>query len=393
MPRLLHFAKGLTLAGMLAVGGISAAHAQDEAPVPPSLPPPLLSPPSLAESETFGDWALEVYKLPGREEALCVISRTYPEGNRLGFILGARGRSLLYGAPTLNLKEGLSLDFGFSVDGRPALGVPGQPYDPNTMMSTFLPATEGQALFEVFRKGKEAVIGSQALKFHTEPLPLEGAADAMTALDACAKDNNIQEIATAPALPAPATPATPAAPAPGASVSGSTFDGGGGSNGADRGLTDLALPGQAAAEPPVPGEQAAVAPPPAPAAPEAAPAPPSAADKAIKDAISAEAKKRKAGVGYAVAMPKEVTGDKLDDIVLLFVLLEGKERKGYVTVLKTTGPDKFTPLNTLALGGVPTNDPPVFTNTGMVISLVSSDPAKPREVEVLITAKALKLKK
>ncbi|RJF87349.1 hypothetical protein D3874_10190 [Oleomonas cavernae] len=92
-------------------------------------------------------------------------------------------------------------------------------------------------------------------------------------------------------------------------------------------------------------------------------------------------------------MPKDVTGDKLDDIVLLFVLLEGKERRGYVTVLKTTGPNKFTQLNTLALGGVPTNDPPVFTNTGMVISLVSGDPTKTKEVEVLITAKALKLKK
>lgn len=386
MPRLLDLARGLTLAGLLATTAAMPALAD----VAPPLPPPPLAPPTLSDSETVdGDWALEVYKLPGQGGALCVISRNFPDGDRLGFVIGHRGRGLLYGAPALQVKDGTNLDFGFSVDDRPPLGIPGQPYDPNTIMTVAMPSPEGKKLFEVFARGKAATIGSNALKFRSAPLSLAGVTSALKALDGCASENNIQEVVVA--TPAPGGPA---APPPGAAVSGSTFDSG--SGGSDRTLDDIAVPGQsgAAVPPPAPGAQAAVTPLPAPAAPAPAPAAPqSAADKAIQDAVSAEAKKRKAGVGYAVAMPKEVTGDSLDDIVLLFVLLEGKERKGYATVIKSTGPDKFTRLNTIALGGVPTNDPPVFTTTGMIVSLATDDPAKTREVEVLINAKELKLKK
>ncbi|MFA5123525.1 hypothetical protein [Zavarzinia sp.] len=387
-------ALALILAAALPARAEDAAPAADvpaaDTPAPevpavaPPLPPPLATP-EQAETKTLGDWSLEVYKLPSQQETLCVISRSYPSGDKLGFLVGNKGRGLLYGRPDMKVPEGATMDFGFSVDGRPPLGLRGGAYDPNTIMSAPLPSPEGEKLLAAFTRGKQAVIGSNDLKVRSEPLDLGGAGAAVAALDACAKDNAIK-VAEIPAGAVPAVPTPP--PAPGATVPGGTFtdQGFAGSGG-------MALPAPSAAPaapaPEAPAAPAAEAPatPPA-AAPEPLPEPPTAAQSAIRDAIASEAKKRNAGVGYAVAMPKDVTGDKKDDIVLLFVLLEGKDRHGYATVLKTVGADKFQRTNTVALGGVPTNDPPLFEASSMIVTLEGA-----KEVEVVFSAKGLTVKK
>lgn len=350
---------GLVLACLVAGG---PAFAQD-APLPAPLPAPLAAP-QQAETFALGDWSLDVFRLPGTNEALCVATRTYPNGDRFGLILGEKGRGLIYGRPGLQVKEGTSMDFGFSVDERPPLRLPGTAYDPSAIMSAPLPSPEGEKLYEIFAKGGKVIIGSNQLKVRSEAMDLTGSDQVIKALDRCAETNAIKVVHRETAAAA-----TPGKPSTGASVAGSTFD---------------AAPGATTAPAPAP------APTPAPAA---VPEPPTATSAAIQDAISAEAKKRKAGVGYAVAVPKDVTGDKKDDIVLIFVLLEGEIRKGYATVLKATGKDKYTALNTVPLGGVPTNDPPIFTKTGMLVGLEAGQDGKARDVEIVITAKSLTVQK
>lgn len=352
---------GLVLACLVAGG---PAFAQD-APLPAPLPAPLAAP-QQAETFALGDWSLDVFRLPGTNEALCVATRTYPNGDRFGLILGEKGRGLLYGRPGLQVKEGTSMDFGFSVDERPPLRLPGTAYDPTSIMSAPLPSPEGEKLYEIFARGGKVIIGSNQLKLRSEAMDLAGSDQVVKALDRCAETNAIKVVHRETAA---AT--TPGKPATGASVAGSTFD-------------------------TAPGATTAPAPAPAPAptpAPAAVPEPPTATSAAIQAAISAEAKKRKAGVGYAVAVPKDVTGDKKDDIVLIFVLLEGEIRKGYATVLKATGKDKYAALNTVPLGGVPTNDPPIFTTTGMSVGLEAGPDGKARDVEIVITAKSLTVQK
>lgn len=339
---------GLVLACLVAGG---PAFAQD-AP----LPAPLAAP-QQAETFALGDWSLDVFRLPGTNEALCVATRTYPNGDRFGLILGEKGRGLLYGRPGLQVKEGTSMDFGFSVDERPPLRLPGTAYDPTSIMSAPLPSPEGEKLYEIFAKGGKVIIGSNQLKLRSEAMDLAGSDQVIKALDHCAEANAIKVVHRETAA------ATPGQPSTGASVAGSTFDS------APTSPTPTPTPAPAAAEPPT------------------------ATSAAIQAAISAEAKKRKAGVGYAVALPKDVTGDKKDDIVLIFVLLEGETRKGYATVLKATGKDKYTALNTVPLGGVPTNDPPIFTTTGMSVGLEAGPDGKARDVEIVITAKSLTVQK
>ena len=336
------------------------APVEAEPPAPPLPPPALPTPLGVPQGDTatpVGDWRLESFRLPGREDSICVVTREYPSGERLGFIVGELGRGLIYGRPNLQVREGTTMDFGFSVDQRPPLGLEGQAYDPNSIMSAPVPSPQGEKLLAIFAKGAQAYIGSNDLNLRSSALDLTGAAKAIEALDRCVAEKNIQVVTVdiPPAAPEPSA---------GAPVTGSTFDDGHGTG----------------------------APPPPPLAP-AAPAETSPAQEAIRDAISAEAKKRKAGVGYALALPKDVTGDGMEDIVLIFTLLEGETRQGYATVLKTVGPNQFQTLNTIELGGVPTDDPAIFTDWGMVVALRGETPDKPVEVDVLITPDELILKK
>lgn len=358
-----YLSRASTLALLLVLGPL-AARAEEAPPLAPPLPAPLGAP-QAAGTEEIGAWKLDTFKLPGKDETICVTTRTFDNGDRLGFILGEKGRGIIYGQKGLKAPDGSQMDFGFSVDGRPPLGLHGRAYDPTSIMSTPLPSPEGEKLLAVFARGSKAVIGSNSLKMRSGELDLTGAGAAIKALDACGTANNIQVVKID--LPPAGTPA-PAGT--GAAVAGNTFDDDG-----------KAAPAPAAPTP--------AAPAPAPAA-EAEPTP---VEVAIREAIAAEAKKRSAGVGYAVALPKDVTGDGKEDVVLVFVLLEGKEKKGYVTVLKTVGVNSFTRLNTVALGGIPTNDPVIFTPTGIVVTLEGGSAKKPNEVDVLITADKLTVKK
>lgn len=356
-----NLSRASTLALLLVLGPL-AARADETPPLAPPLPAPLGAP-QTAASEEIGDWKLDTFKLPGKDETICVVTRTFDNGDRLGFILGEKGRGIIYGQKGLKAPDGSQMDFGFSVDGRPPLGLHGRSFDPTSIMSTPLPSPEGEKLLAVFARGSKAVIGSNSLKMRSGELDLTGAGDAIKALDTCGTTNNIQVVKID--LP-PAGTAT-AATGSGAAVAGTTFDD----------------DGKAAPAP-------ATTPTPAAEAPAAEPTP---VEVAIREAIAAEAKKRSAGVGYAVALPKDVTGDGKEDVVLVFVLLEGKEKKGYVTVLKTVGVNNFTRLNTVALGGIPTNDPVIFTPTGIVVTLEGGSAKKPNEVDVLITGDKLTVKK
>lgn len=356
-----NLSRASTLALLLVLGPL-AARADETPALAPPLPAPLGAP-QTAASEEIGDWKLDTFKLPGKDETICVVTRTFDNGDRLGFILGEKGRGIIYGQKGLKAPDGSQMDFGFSVDGRPPLGLHGRSFDPTSIMSTPLPSPEGEKLLAVFARGSKAVIGSNSLKMRSGELDLAGAGAAIKALDACGTANSIQVVKID--LP----PAGTAAPATGsgAAVAGTTFDD----------------DGKAAPAP-------STTPPQAAEAPAAEPTP---VEVAIREAIAAEAKKRSAGVGYAVALPKDVTGDGKEDVVLVFVLLEGKEKKGYVTVLKTVGVNSFTRLNSVALGGIPTNDPVIFTPTGIVVTLEGGSAKKPNEVDVLITADKLTVKK
>lgn len=348
-------------------GLVLAALAADPATAQESSLPAPLAVPQQAESTNVDDWTVDVFRLPGTNEALCVATKSFPSGDRFGFIIGDKGRGLLYGRPGLKVKEGTTMDFGFSVDERPPLRLPGGAYDPETIMSAPLPSPEGEKLYEIFTRGGKAVIGSNDLKFRSEALDLKGSGQVIKAIDHCAEVNGIH-VVTREDTPAPAKPAA------GAPVAGSTFDA-----------------GPDSAPPPPPS---AVAPPaPAESTPAAEAAAPAATQKAVQDLIAAEAKKRNAGVGYATVMPKDVTGDKLEDIVVLFVLVEKDLPKGYVGVLKATGKDGFIALNTVPLGGVPSQDPPIFTQNGMDVTLKPGADGKARDVIIVITAKSLTVQK
>ncbi|MCF4164334.1 hypothetical protein L2U69_01570 [Zavarzinia compransoris] len=334
----------------------TAPGAETAAP-PLPLPTPLATP-EAGENAEIGDWKLETFHLPGQPTALCVVTRDYPSGDRIGFIVGPQGRGLIYGRDDLDVADGTSMDFGFSVDERPAIALDGRAYDPHSISSTPLPSPQGDKLLSIFARGSHFYIRSDALDLRSRDLPLGGAAAAVKALDACAEENDIEVAVYEP--PAPDAPPPPSAGAP---VPGSTFSDGGAGLGP---------------------------PPPPPSAP--APAEPTAAQAAIQQAIAAQAKKRKAGVGYALALPKDVTGDGLTDIVLIFTLLEGDERKGYATALKTIGTDEFEALNTVALDGVPMDDPAIFTDDGMIVLLRGEEADKPREVAIEITPERLTIK-
>lgn len=328
--------------------------AEDSAP-PLALPTPLATP-QAGENAEIGDWTLETFHLPGQATALCVVTRDYPSGDRVGFIVGPQGRGLIYGRDDLDVADGTSMDFGFSVDERPAIALDGRAYDPHSISSTPLPSPQGEKLLSIFARGSHFYIRSDALKLRSRDLALDGADAAVKALNACAADNDIKV-----AVYDPPKPDADAPPSTGAAVPGSTFADGGG------------------------------APPPPPlAAP--VPAEPTAAQAAIQAAIAAEAKKRNAGVGYALALPKDVTGDGQADIVLIFTLLEGTERRGYAAALKTVGADEFEALNTVALGGVPMDDPAIFTDDGMIVLMRGEEADKPREVAIEITPDRLTIK-
>lgn len=193
----------------------------------------------------------------------------------------------------------------------------------------------------------------------------------------------------APAAPAAAQPSVPPAPQP---------------------ATAMVAPAPAAMisaapavepapprEPPAAGQATPVAALPVPAAaPQptrqggmTAPIPvPAQVDTMVRQTIADVAREKRAKVGAAVVLPKDINGDGHADVVLVFTLLEGAVNRGYTTVLLAEG-GSFRRLNLVSLGGQPTHDPPIFTGRSYIVSADLGTGA-PIDVEVELAADKLR---